>query len=63
MKQKVIAIFDIGKTNKKFSLFDENLNLFMKMKSYLIRLKMMMDTNVTILLQLKIGCLIVLKIF
>ena len=27
MKQKVIAVFDIGKTNKKFLLFDEELNV------------------------------------
>ncbi|MFW5753192.1 MAG: FGGY-family carbohydrate kinase [Marinilabiliaceae bacterium] len=27
MKQKVIAVFDIGKTNKKFLLFDEALNV------------------------------------
>ena len=27
MKEKVIAIFDIGKTNKKLLLFDYNLKL------------------------------------
>ena len=27
MKQEVIAVFDIGKTNKKILLFDDGMNL------------------------------------
>ena len=30
MKEKVIAIFDVGKTNKKLLLFDYNLNLVLE---------------------------------
>ncbi len=30
MKQKVIAVFDIGKTNKKILLFDQNLNVVLQ---------------------------------
>ena len=29
MKQKVTAVFDIGKTNKKFFLFDKKFKTFM----------------------------------
>ena len=33
MKEKVIAIFDVGKTNKKLLLFDYRLNLVMEQET------------------------------
>jgi sugar (pentulose or hexulose) kinase len=39
MKEKVIAIFDVGKTNKKVLLFDYNLNIVSEIEEKFAEIK------------------------